>query len=176
MQFFLYEIVARIVAIYLFFDCSRKLWYGLKERKIAYFNSDPRVPPPCRDLTARQSGTKYFLGLTIPSRSNSRAELEISLPRQVSGSGLACAAPLVLAFTRVSSLTVCTRSQIERRTDKRDHTNKVRRTNFHRWNFAPRLHFFDDLICVIALMNSDHRGAKAGQISRNAQFGVFQLR
>ena len=41
MQFFLYEIVARIVAIYLFFDCSRKLWYGLKERKIAYFNSDP---------------------------------------------------------------------------------------------------------------------------------------
>ena len=40
MQFFLYEIVARIAAIYLFFDCSRKLWYGLKERKIAYFNSD----------------------------------------------------------------------------------------------------------------------------------------
>jgi len=40
MQFFLYEIVARIVAIYLCVDCSRKLWYGLKERKIAYFNSD----------------------------------------------------------------------------------------------------------------------------------------
>ena len=29
MRFFLYEIVARIVAIYLFLDCSRKLWYGL---------------------------------------------------------------------------------------------------------------------------------------------------
>jgi hypothetical protein len=36
MQFFLYEIVARIVAIYLFFDCSRKLWYGLKERKTGF--------------------------------------------------------------------------------------------------------------------------------------------
>ena len=33
MQFFLYEIVARIVAIYLCFDCSHKLWYGLVERK-----------------------------------------------------------------------------------------------------------------------------------------------
>jgi hypothetical protein len=38
MHFFLYEIVARIVAIYLFVDCSRKLWYGFVERKIAYFN------------------------------------------------------------------------------------------------------------------------------------------
>jgi len=33
MQFFLYEIVARIVAIYLCFDCSHKLRYGLVERK-----------------------------------------------------------------------------------------------------------------------------------------------
>jgi hypothetical protein len=38
MQFFLYEIVARIVAIYLCFDCSHKLCYGFSERKIAYFN------------------------------------------------------------------------------------------------------------------------------------------
>jgi hypothetical protein len=38
MQFFLYEIVARIVAIYLCVDCSRKLRDGLVERKIAYFN------------------------------------------------------------------------------------------------------------------------------------------
>ena len=38
MQFFLYEIVARIVAIYLCVDCGRKLWHGLGERKIAYFN------------------------------------------------------------------------------------------------------------------------------------------
>jgi hypothetical protein len=40
MQFFLYEIVARIVAIYLCLDCSRTLWYGFVERKIAYFNPD----------------------------------------------------------------------------------------------------------------------------------------
>ena len=40
MRFFLYEIVARIVAIYLCVDCSRKLWHGLVERKIAYFNDD----------------------------------------------------------------------------------------------------------------------------------------
>jgi hypothetical protein len=39
MQFFLYEIVARIVAIYLCFDCGRQLWYGFVERKIRYFNS-----------------------------------------------------------------------------------------------------------------------------------------
>ena len=37
MQFFLYEIVAGIVAIYLCFDCSRKLRNGLVERKIAFF-------------------------------------------------------------------------------------------------------------------------------------------
>jgi hypothetical protein len=38
MHFFLYEIVARIVAIYLCLDCGRKLWRGFAERKIAYFN------------------------------------------------------------------------------------------------------------------------------------------
>jgi hypothetical protein len=43
MQFFLYEILARIVAIYLCFDLSHKLWYGLVERKIGYVirSSDP---------------------------------------------------------------------------------------------------------------------------------------
>jgi hypothetical protein len=40
MRFFLYEVVARIVAIYLCFDCGRKLRCGLAERKIAYFNSN----------------------------------------------------------------------------------------------------------------------------------------
>ena len=40
MRFFLYEIVARVVAIYLCIDWSRKLWHGLVERKIAYFNDD----------------------------------------------------------------------------------------------------------------------------------------
>ena len=40
MQFFLYEIVARIVAIYLCVGCGRTVWHGLVERKIAYFNDD----------------------------------------------------------------------------------------------------------------------------------------
>jgi hypothetical protein len=40
MHFFLYEIVARIVAIYLCLDCSRTVSYGLVARKIAYFNPD----------------------------------------------------------------------------------------------------------------------------------------
>jgi hypothetical protein len=40
MRLFLYEVVARVVAIYLFFDCSRKLWYGVRERKIAYFKAN----------------------------------------------------------------------------------------------------------------------------------------
>jgi hypothetical protein len=40
MQFFLYEIVARIVAIYLCVYCSRTVWHGLVERKIAYYSSD----------------------------------------------------------------------------------------------------------------------------------------
>ena len=41
MQFFLYEIVARIVAIYLCVDCYRKLRHGLAERKIRSFSTDP---------------------------------------------------------------------------------------------------------------------------------------
>jgi len=40
MHFFLYEIVARIVAIYLCVDCGRKLKYVLVEGKIAVFNPD----------------------------------------------------------------------------------------------------------------------------------------
>jgi len=40
MQFFLYEVVARIVAIYLCVDCYRKLRNGLVERKIKYFSPD----------------------------------------------------------------------------------------------------------------------------------------
>jgi len=39
MHFFLYEIVARVVAIYLLVDCCRKVRNGLVERKIRYFNS-----------------------------------------------------------------------------------------------------------------------------------------
>jgi hypothetical protein len=40
MHFFLYEVVARIVAIYLFVDCCRQLRHGLVERKIGYFTPD----------------------------------------------------------------------------------------------------------------------------------------
>ena len=40
MQFFLYEIVARIVAIYLCVYCSRQLWHGLVERKISRYGGD----------------------------------------------------------------------------------------------------------------------------------------
>ena len=41
MQFFLYEVVARVVAIYLCVDGYRKLRDGLAERKIASYSSDP---------------------------------------------------------------------------------------------------------------------------------------
>jgi hypothetical protein len=34
---FSFEMLARIVAIYLCVDCCRYLWHGLVERKIAYF-------------------------------------------------------------------------------------------------------------------------------------------
>ena len=40
MQFFLYEIVARIVAIYLCVDCCRAIRDGFVERKINYSNTD----------------------------------------------------------------------------------------------------------------------------------------
>jgi hypothetical protein len=40
MHFFLYEIVARIVAIYLCVDSVRKVRHGFVERKIAVFNPD----------------------------------------------------------------------------------------------------------------------------------------
>lgn len=40
MHFFLTEIVARVVAIYLFIDGSRKLWNGLAEGKIAFLYYD----------------------------------------------------------------------------------------------------------------------------------------
>ena len=40
MHFFLYEIVARLVAIYLAFDCIRKLRGGFVDGKIHVFNPD----------------------------------------------------------------------------------------------------------------------------------------
>ena len=41
MQFFLYEVVARIVSVYLCVVCYRTLRDGLAERKITSFSSDP---------------------------------------------------------------------------------------------------------------------------------------
>jgi hypothetical protein len=40
LQFFLYEILARIVALYLCFDCTRRLRSGLAERKIEFITPD----------------------------------------------------------------------------------------------------------------------------------------
>ena len=40
MRFFLTEIVARIVAAWVVFDCYRKLQGGLRDGKIAIFNPD----------------------------------------------------------------------------------------------------------------------------------------
>jgi hypothetical protein len=39
MQTFFYEVVVRLVAIYLGFDSARKLYYGFAERKILFFGS-----------------------------------------------------------------------------------------------------------------------------------------
>jgi hypothetical protein len=36
LEFFLYEIFARVVALYLLIDGSRALWYGLAERKFSF--------------------------------------------------------------------------------------------------------------------------------------------
>jgi len=52
----------------------------------------------------------------------------------------------------------------------------TRRKVFQWWNFSARLHFLDDFIFVLALMNRDRRGSKTSQTSWDAQFGVFQLR
>ena len=40
MWLFLYEVVARIVAAYLCYDCGRRIWYGFFERKITLYNTD----------------------------------------------------------------------------------------------------------------------------------------
>jgi hypothetical protein len=39
-DFFLYEILARIVAAFFFVDCSRTLWRACVERKIKIYSSD----------------------------------------------------------------------------------------------------------------------------------------
>lgn len=72
MQFFLYEVVARIVAIYLCVDCFRTLRSGLAERKITSFNSNSDViswvldfwlprPVYCRDTAP----VRYWMEMTL---------------------------------------------------------------------------------------------------------------
>jgi len=39
MKTFFYEVVVRLVAIYLGFDSGRKLYYGFADRKILFFGS-----------------------------------------------------------------------------------------------------------------------------------------
>jgi hypothetical protein len=41
-----------------------------------------------------------------------------------------------------------------------NHADATRRKAFQRWNFSARLHFLDDFIFVLALMNNDGRGSK----------------
>ena len=65
MQFFVYEIVARIVAIYLCIDCSRKLWYGLVEKKIAYFNPDLLDWWSYRDVYRDAAPIHYWIQIGI---------------------------------------------------------------------------------------------------------------
>ena len=53
MRFFLYEIVARIVAIYLCVDCGRTLWHGFIERKIRSFHSHTDIVAWLLDCSTR---------------------------------------------------------------------------------------------------------------------------
>jgi hypothetical protein len=65
MHFFLYEIVARIIATYLCVDCGRKLRNGFVERKIAIYNSDLldwwSYPPVHRDAAP----VRYWIEMGI---------------------------------------------------------------------------------------------------------------
>lgn len=40
MQIFVYEICARVVAVFLLIYCGRSLWHGFAERKIEYTAGD----------------------------------------------------------------------------------------------------------------------------------------
>src|SRR5437762_3171768 len=65
MQFFVYEIVARIVAIYLCVHSSRKLWYGLVEKKIAHFNPDLLDWWSYRDVHRDAAPIRYWIQIGI---------------------------------------------------------------------------------------------------------------
>lgn len=72
MQFFLYEIVARIVAIYLCVDCGRELWRGFVERKIKIYSSDFTdwfldwfLDPPLRIVQRDAAPVRYWIQIAI---------------------------------------------------------------------------------------------------------------
>jgi hypothetical protein len=53
MKFFLYEIAARVVGIYLCIDCGRTLWSGFVERKIRSYHSQNDILDIFFDWTKR---------------------------------------------------------------------------------------------------------------------------
>ena len=65
MQFFLAQILARVVAAYLAYDCYRKLRGGLRDGKIAIFNPDLldwfSYKPADRKLTPVQFWLEMFV-------------------------------------------------------------------------------------------------------------------
>ena len=65
MQFLLYEIVARIIAIYLCVVCGRKLWHGLVEKKIALFNPDLLDWWSHRDVHKDAAPIRYWIEIGI---------------------------------------------------------------------------------------------------------------
>jgi hypothetical protein len=65
LTFVVYEIVARIVAIYLCVHCSRKLWHGLVEKKIAHFNPDLLDWWSYRDAYRDTAPIRYWIQMGI---------------------------------------------------------------------------------------------------------------
>ena len=67
MQFFLYEVVARIVAIALCFFSGRRLRSGFVERKISYLNEDILDPVDWSKVIAHRDATpvRYWILIGI---------------------------------------------------------------------------------------------------------------
>jgi hypothetical protein len=65
MQFFLYEIVARVVASYLLVDCYRTIRGGFAERKIAVFNSDHLDWYPYPDLHRDSEPIRFWITMGL---------------------------------------------------------------------------------------------------------------
>jgi hypothetical protein len=72
MQFFLYEVVARIVAVYLCFSCYRTLRDGLAERKITSYSSDlidailaAFMDPSVRVAHRDTAPVRYWIGMGL---------------------------------------------------------------------------------------------------------------